>query len=103
MPGCATLGHGRHRQWNADRMKRSRALAMCLFDLYSDMADDEQARALALLKSSDAALHDALVQLLVADALAHDLDAPPWLRQADPQDALGDVQDPSAVPQCRQR
>ncbi|CAN7232827.1 hypothetical protein LJR168_003281 [Pseudoxanthomonas sp. LjRoot168] len=79
-------------------MKRSRARAMCLFDLYSDMADDEQARALALLKRSDAALHDALVQLLVADALAHDLDAPPWLRQADVQEALRDLQVPVTAP-----
>ena len=84
-------------------MKRPRALAMCLFDLYSDMADEEQARALVLLKSSDTALHDALVQLLVADALAHDLDVPPWLRQADVQDALRDLQSPLTAPDCERR
>ena len=81
-------------------MKRSRALAMCLFDLYSDMADEEQARALALLKTSDLALHDALVQLLVADVLSHELDARPWLEQTGLQEALRDMQEPSAVPQC---
>lgn len=76
-------------------MKDSRALAMCLFDLYSDMADEEQARALALLKTSDVALHDALVRLLVADALAHDLDVQPWLHRTDLQEALRDLQDPA--------
>ena len=76
---------------------------MSLFDLYSDMADEEQARALALLKSSDTALHDALVQLLVADALAHDLDAPPWLRQTDVQDALRELQVPFTAPDGTRR
>ena len=78
-------------------MKHSRALAMRLFDLYSDMGDDEQARALALLRISDVTLHDALVQLLVADVLGHDLDVPPWLGQTGLQEALGDLQLPVIV------
>lgn len=41
---------------------------------------------------------DALVQLLVADALAHDLDAPPWLRQANVQEALRDLKVPFTAP-----
>jgi hypothetical protein len=63
-------------------MKESRALAMALFDAYSEMADEDQAAALTVLKSVDPAVHDALVQLLVTDALAHELDVPPWLRLA---------------------
>lgn len=78
-------------------MKHSRALAMRLFDLYSDMGDDEQARALALLRISDVTLHDALVQLLVADVLGHDLDVPPWLGRTGLQEALGDLQLPVIV------
>lgn len=61
-------------------MKEARALAMRLFDAYSEMADEDQANALTVLKSIDPPVHDALVQLLVTDALAHDLDVPPWLR-----------------------
>lgn len=63
-------------------MKEARALAMGLFDAYSEMADEDQAEALTVLKSIDPAVHDALVQLLVTDALAHALDVPPWLTLA---------------------
>ena len=52
---------------------------MDLFDAYSEMADEDQAAALAVLKTLNAEVHDALVDLLVADALAHALDVPPWL------------------------
>lgn len=52
---------------------------MNLFDAYSDMADEVQAEALVLLKELDPEVHDALVHLLVADVLAHELDVPPWL------------------------
>ncbi len=61
-------------------MKTCRAPALALFDTYADMADEQQSEALAALRCTDAALHDALVELLVADALAHTLDVPPWLR-----------------------
>ena len=36
------------------------------------------AAALAALRAHDRPLHDALVRLLVADALEHALDVPPW-------------------------
>ena len=52
--------------------------AMGLFDAYSDMHDEDQAAALAALRMRDRPLHDALVRLLVADALEHALDVPPW-------------------------
>ena len=52
--------------------------AMSLFDAYSDMHDENQAAALADLRMRDRPLHDALVRLLVADALDHALDVPPW-------------------------
>ena len=52
--------------------------AMSLFDAYSDMQDEDQAAALAALRAHDRPLHDALVRLLVADALEHALDVPPW-------------------------
>ena len=51
---------------------------MSLFDAYSDMHDENQAAALAALRMRDRPLHDALVRLLVADALDHALDVPPW-------------------------
>lgn len=51
---------------------------MGLFDAYSDMHDENQAAALAALRMRDRPLHDALVRLLVADALEHALDVPPW-------------------------
>jgi hypothetical protein len=51
---------------------------MSLFDAYSDMHDENQAAALAALRLRDRPLHDALVRLLVADALEHALDVPPW-------------------------
>lgn len=54
----------------------SRALG--LFDAFSDMRDEEQAAALAALRARDRAVHDALVRLLVADALEHAFDASPW-------------------------
>jgi hypothetical protein len=60
-------------------MKQARALAMILFDTYSDMEDEDQAQALATLRTVAPAVHDALVQLLVTDALSHALDARPWL------------------------
>lgn len=60
-------------------MRHAKALAMILFDTYSEMAEEDQARALAVLKTVDPAVHDALVQLLVTDALTHTLDVPPWL------------------------
>lgn len=60
-------------------MKQAKALAMGLFSTYCEMADDDQANALAVLRTIDPTVHDALVQLLVADALAHALDVPPWL------------------------
>lgn len=85
-------------------MNRSRALAMGLFDAYSDMADEEQAAALAVLKGIDPAVHDALVQLLVTDALAHDLDIAPWLEAAVPTPAVdGLVQDGQAAPDALRR
>ncbi|MBA3928489.1 MAG: hypothetical protein C0521_02750 [Xanthomonas sp.] len=59
-------------------MKQALALAMFLFDTYSEMADEDQAQALAALKTVDPVIHDALVQLLVTDALTHALDVPPW-------------------------
>lgn len=68
-------------------MKEARALAMRLFDAYSEMADEDQAKALTVLKSIDPPVHDALVQLLVTDALEHDLDVPPWLRLVVPAPA----------------
>ena len=52
--------------------------AMSLFDAYSDMQDEDQAAALAALRAHYRPLHDALVRLLVADALEHALDVPPW-------------------------
>ncbi len=63
-------------------MKAARSRAMDLFSAYCEMADEDQAHALAILRTLDPAVHDALVQLLVADALAHTLDSRPWLRQA---------------------
>ena len=60
-------------------MRQAKALAMILFDTYSEMAEEDQARALAVLKTVDPAVHDAVVQLLVTDALTHALDVPPWL------------------------
>ena len=60
-------------------MKQAEALAMFLFDSYSEMEDEDQARALAALKAVDPAIHDALVQLLVTDVLGHALDEPPWV------------------------
>lgn len=65
-------------------MRQARALAMLLFDSYSDMGDEDQAQALATLKTVAPAVHDALVQLLVTDALSHALDAGPWLEGASP-------------------
>jgi len=65
---------------------------MSLFDIYSEMADEDQAVALASLKTVDPSVHDALVQLLVTDALAHVLDSPPWHGLATPtlsMDELG--------------
>ncbi|KAF1725471.1 hypothetical protein [Pseudoxanthomonas japonensis] len=59
-------------------MKQATALAMDLFSVYSEMSDDDQAGALAILRTIDPLVHDALVQLLVTDALTHELDAPPW-------------------------
>jgi len=65
-------------------MKEARALAMFLFETYSDMEDEDQAAALAVLRTADPPVHHALVQLLVTDALTHALDVPPWLGPATP-------------------
>jgi len=54
------------------------ARALDMFDAFAEMPDEEQAHALAALRQADAPLHDALVRLLVADALGHTLDTPPW-------------------------
>lgn len=59
-------------------MTACRALALDMFDAFAEMSDDQQAQALAALRQTDATLHDALVKLLVADALGHTLDTPPW-------------------------
>ncbi|MBD9478820.1 hypothetical protein [Pseudoxanthomonas sp. PXM02] len=76
-------------------MKQARALAMLLFDTYSEMGDEEQAQALATLRTVDPAVHDALVQLLVTDVLDHTLDARPWLAGAVPAPADDDeIDDP---------
>jgi hypothetical protein len=69
-------------------MKTCLTLALELFDAYSDMGDEEQAAALAVLRRSDPALHDALVQLLVTDALDHEMDVPPWVGHAGATDAM---------------
>lgn len=79
-------------------MREARALAMFLFDTYSEMQDEDQARALATLQTADPAVHDALVQLLVTDALDHELDVPPWLGVASPAHAGDDVTQPTAAP-----
>lgn len=42
-------------------MREARVLAMFLFDTYSEMQDEDQARALATLQTADPAVHDALV------------------------------------------
>ncbi len=78
-------------------MKQARALAMLLFDTYSGMADEDQADALATLKTVDPAIHDALVQMLVTDASSHALDVPPWLGAATPTLSAGDVHDEDAT------
>lgn len=57
-------------------MPHVRARALGLFDLYADMPHHRQSRALAQLKLEDPALHDALVDLLAADALENVLDVP---------------------------
>lgn len=72
-------------------MKQARALAMILFDTYSDMEDEDQAQALATLRTVAPAVHDALVQLLVTDALSHALDAGPWLARTSLGSALDDA------------
>ena len=59
-------------------MKTCLTHALHLFDAYSDMADEEQSAALAVLRRTDPILHDALVHLLVTDALDHEMDVPPW-------------------------
>ncbi|UOV02788.1 hypothetical protein [Pseudoxanthomonas mexicana] len=46
--------------------------------MFSEMRDEDQAAALAALRMRDRAVHDALVRLLVADALEHAFDASPW-------------------------
>lgn len=80
-------------------MKQARALAMALFDTYSEMEDEDQAEALANLKIVDPAVHDALVHMLVTDALSHALDIPPWLGSAAPTlSSEGDMHDEAAAP-----
>lgn len=59
-------------------MNTCRLRALDLFDAYAEMPDEQQSQALADLRRTDPGLHDALVQLLVADALGHSLDVPPW-------------------------
>lgn len=90
-PAATGIGKGPD-DGDGARMKQARALAMFLFDTYSEMADEDQASALATLQTVDPAVHDALVQLLVADALAHDLDVPPWLGAATPALASEDTE-----------
>jgi hypothetical protein len=85
-------------------MKQARALAMALFDTYSEMQDEDQAEALANLKIVDPAVHDALVQMLVTDALSHTLDVPPWLGPATPAlSAEDDMHDEGVAPSDRER
>lgn len=79
-------------------MRDARVLAMFLFDTYAEMQDEDQARALATLQTADPAVHDALVQLLVTDALDHELDAPPWLGVASPARAGDEMAQPTAPP-----
>ena len=59
-------------------MKTCLTHALHLFEAYSDMADEVQSAALAVLRRTDPTLHDALVHLLVIDALDHEMDVPPW-------------------------
>ena len=102
-PAATGIGKGPD-DGDGARMKQARALAMFLFDTYSEMADEDQASALATLQTVDPTVHDALVQLLVADALAHDLDVPPWLGVAIPALTAEDTaQDTPAPPDdgCR--
>jgi hypothetical protein len=72
-------------------MNEPRALAMFLFDTYSEMGDEDQAKALAALRTADPPVHDALVHLLVIDALAHALDAPPWTGLSPPAPVPNDT------------
>nr|WP_298127135.1 hypothetical protein [uncultured Pseudoxanthomonas sp.] len=84
-------------------MKTCLTHALHLFDAYSDMADEEQSAALAALRRTDPALHDALVHLLVTDALDHEMDVPPWSIHAPghamPGDGVpdGDTKEPAGV------
>jgi serine/threonine-protein kinase len=79
-------------------MPNAKAHALELFDEFADMPHHRQSRALAQLKLEDPALHDALVELLVADALEHPLDIPPFgvLSASEPADALLDGSQPES-------
>ena len=79
-------------------MPNAKAHALELFDEFADMPHHRQSRALAQLKQDDPALHDALVELLVADAVEHPLDAPPFgvLSASEPADALLDGSQPES-------
>lgn len=75
-------------------MPNAKARALGLFDEFADMPHHRQSRALAQLKQEDPALHDALVDLLVADAVDHVLDVAPFevlvaSRAAEPQEDEG--------------
>src|SRR5690606_10698200 len=59
-------------------MPATRARALKLFDEYVEMSRRRQLRALERLRDQDRPLHDALADMLAADALEHPLDGAPF-------------------------
>ncbi|MGY0557429.1 protein kinase domain-containing protein [Lysobacter sp. A421] len=59
-------------------MPATRAHALKLFDEYVEMSRRRQLRALERLRDHDRPLHDALADMLAADALEHPLDGAPF-------------------------